>query len=240
MTVRESVSGVSPLPSSSWPCAPARPCARWPSWSSSSRLLSSWQGPCVRTLARQDRVLERLQRRDARDALGGDSHLLAGGGVPGHACRPVDPPELGEARDGNVFTGRHRRGDQIGERRQNVVRLLAAPLVALGELVQQLAAIHLTSIDTGQCSEHRCTITASMGGSCRKFRVFSSHSVCSGHVLAGVPRRLERAGSIAQPALPCDFARYIATSARRSRSPGSAWSAAATAMPMLVEIRTSC
>ena len=46
-------------------------------------------------------------------------------------------------------------------------------------------------------------------------------------------------GSIAQPAFPCDLARYIATSARRTRSPGSAVSAGASAMPMLVEIWAS-
>ena len=85
-----------------------------------------------------------------RDALGGDPHGLTGRWVASHAGRPIDATEFGEAGDRYVLAGRDGRGDQIGERRQNGIGFFTAHLVAFCELVQQLTAIHLTSIDHGK------------------------------------------------------------------------------------------
>src|SRR4051812_6307773 len=62
-------------------------------------LLRRW----LRHLAREHRVLEVLQRGDARDALRLHAHGFAGRWVAGETRGAIDPAELREARDRNVF-----------------------------------------------------------------------------------------------------------------------------------------
>ena len=122
-----------PGPSSPGP-AWREPCAPVPSWrpgpallggSRSGGLAGGGDGGVtgrVRTLdqlgrrgGRQDGVLERLHRRDARLLRRLDPDGLAGCGVPTHPRRPVDLDEFGEARNGDRLALRDDGGDDVSE-----------------------------------------------------------------------------------------------------------------------------
>ena len=95
----------SPVPS--WPVPSSRPpsCA-------GAFLAGAFFG---RRLAGEDRVLERLERRDARHALGRDLHHLAGRWVARHASGAVDATELREAGDRDVLAAGNGLRDQFEE-----------------------------------------------------------------------------------------------------------------------------
>ena len=127
----------------------------------------------LRDLARQHGVLEVLEGCDARDALGLDLHRLTRRWVTREACGTIDPPELREAGDRNVFAARNASGDDLDERGQVHVCFFAGrslrPANSLSSWLRFTSVLHRL---LGKCGVHRYTKLRPMQGSGEDFSGF--------------------------------------------------------------------
>src|SRR5438270_4004976 len=97
--------------------------------------------PALLGRAAHDRVLERLQGRDARLLRGLDVDGLAGGRVATHARRPLDLGELCEPADRHLLAARDSRRDDISESAQDPLDVLRFGADVLRHCVDELSSV---------------------------------------------------------------------------------------------------
>src|SRR5215207_8393200 len=101
------------------------------------------------TLAREHRILERLQRGDAHSTRRLDADRFAGLRVAAHAGGALDAGELCETTDGDDLARRDGVGDEVDERLEAGVGGALIDLESLGEFGDEFSAVHCGSWDGG-------------------------------------------------------------------------------------------